>query len=74
MPCTCDKCGSKDAHPDWDGEILCGFHRAEKELRDEIRQYQAKREWVKSIWLKDLQERRKRIAELRAFLKDNAPE
>lgn len=66
---TCDKCGSPDgANEDWDGEILCQLHQAEKDLRSEISAYKNKRDWVKRIHLKDLVERRAKIAKLKAII------
>ena len=72
---TCDKCGSQDgAQEDWDGEILCSYHKAEKEMSSEMRAYIEKRDWVKRIHFKDLCERRERIAKLKAFLTKHEPD
>lgn len=71
----CDKCNSQDgAQEDWDGEILCSRHRAEKELYFEEVEYKNRRDWVKRIHFKDLCERRERIAKLKAFLTQLAPD
>ena len=34
---TCDECGSVNAHPDYDGRILCVRHHAQRDLEYERR-------------------------------------
>ena len=71
---SCDKCGSTDgAHENWEGMILCEFHSKERELYYETVEYKNKRDWVRRIHIKDLIERRKKIAELKAFFAEHAP-
>jgi hypothetical protein len=66
---TCDKCGSTEgASGDLDGEILCSYHQAEKKLYYEEVEYKNQRDWVKRIHLRDLAERRARIAKLKEFI------
>jgi len=67
----CDKCGSSDgATEDYDGYILCDYHRTEYDLQDLRRAYQNKRQWVKDCWLSELAKMRKEISELESKLKE----
>ena len=61
----CDKCGSSEnATEDYDGAILCDYHRAESDLFYLKREYSQKRAWVKSVWISRLVKMRKEIREL----------
>jgi len=67
----CDQCGSEeDADEDYDGAILCGRHRAEKNLRDLRERYRERREWVRSTWLAQLRHMRKEISRLESVVKE----
>jgi hypothetical protein len=71
----CDKCGSpEDADEDYDGYILCGFHRTEYDLRSLRDAYKEKRAWVKSCWLSELDKMRKEISRLEILLTKYAPD
>lgn len=71
---TCDICGEPDADEDYEGTILCTYHRAEKILRSLKSQYQEKREWVRSTWFTELVKMRKEIARLEQAMVDNPPQ
>ena len=61
----CDKCGSpENATEDYDGAILCDYHRAESDLFYLKREYSQKRAWVKSVWISRLVKMRKEIRDL----------
>ena len=65
----CDKCGSnKGADEDYDGYILCEFHRAEYDLASAKHQYKDKRDWVKSVWFTQLHNMRTEIRRLECLL------
>jgi hypothetical protein len=62
---TCNKCGSsEDATEDYEGEILCGLHGAEKELRHLRVEYKELQKWVQDCWLSKLEKMSKKISSL----------
>jgi len=66
---TCDICDSDDgAYEDWDGEILCEYHRKQSELRSLEIEYQEKKKRVKECWISELVKMRNEIKELRDYL------
>lgn len=67
----CDDCNSQDGvSEDYEGVVLCRFHRAKYDLKHRLREYKEKREWVKSVWLSELANRRQEILRLQNILKE----
>jgi uncharacterized Zn finger protein (UPF0148 family) len=70
---TCDICGAPDASEDYDGRILCTYHRAEYELKSLKGVYREKRDWVKRIHLAELAKMRYEISRLERVIAENKP-
>jgi len=67
---TCDICGAKDASEDYNGDILCGYHRDLADLSYAESEYKKKRQWIIDVWITELRERKKKINVLKKIISD----
>jgi len=68
---TCDICGREDASEDYNGVILCSYHRVEYDLKCLKQSYEEKLQWLKKTHLLELINYKKQIKEKEAWLFDN---
>jgi len=65
---SCDRCGEMPANEDYEGNVLCEYHRAEYDLITLRRKYEERRRWVERCWLSELAEMQREIVTLEQFL------
>ena len=66
----CDKCGKEAYGEDWDGQILCEYHRLikrESELESEIEE---EKKWLYDTHFKHLKEKMKKLRNVRIRIKE----
>lgn len=69
----CDKCGALNSTEDYDGNILCEYHRAEHDLYSLRRKYKEKSEWIEKVHLAPLGEMSDKIQTLELYLTEHKP-
>lgn len=64
----CDKCGKPANGMDYDGDILCVFHRAVKERHELEREYLTLISWLKETHLLHMRDLRRKIKECQVVI------
>jgi uncharacterized Zn finger protein (UPF0148 family) len=67
---TCDVCGAPNANEDYDGVVLCVYHRALSDLEKAKEEYKEKRKWIINVWLVKLREQKEEIERLKKIIAD----
>jgi len=66
---TCDVCGKEDATEDYNGSILCKFHRAIYDLEQIRAEYISQKKWMEAVYGIKLRKMEDEMKELEGKIK-----